>query len=207
MCEGAGWWTWCSARSDARGLLAVRRRAIIMAIVWAVLFILAVFLFWFVNLLGLPGNWLIVAAAALYAWLIPHDARTAIGWPAVGVVTGLALLGEVVELAASAAGVKKHGGSWVGAVLALLGSVVGAIVGIIVGLPVPVIGSLLAALLFSGLGAMAGAVLGETVRGQSLDASLDIGHAAFWGRLLGTLAKVMIGAVMAGVAVAAVVLE
>lgn len=178
-----------------------------MSIVWAVLFILAVFLFWFMNLLGLPGNWMIVAAAALYAWLIPQDARTAIGWPAVGIVTGLALLGEVVEFAASVAGVKKLGGSWVGAIFALIGSVVGAITGIIVGIPVPVIGSLLAALLFSGLGAMAGAVLGETMRGQSLDASLQIGHAAFWGRLLGTLAKVIIGAVMAGAAVAAVLLE
>jgi hypothetical protein len=42
------------------------------------------------------------------------------------------------------------------------------------------------------------------VRGQSLEASLRIGKAAFWGRLLGTLAKAMIGAVMAGVAIAAV---
>jgi uncharacterized protein YqgC (DUF456 family) len=175
-----------------------------MSIVWAVLFVLAVLVFWFTNLLGLPGNWMIVGVAALYAWLIPDDTRIAIGWPAVGVVTGLALLGEVVELAAGAAGVKKLGGSWFGAILALMGSVVGAIAGMIVGVPVPVVGSLLAALLFGGLGALAGALLGETMRGQSFEASLKIGHAAFWGRLLGTLAKAIIGAVMAGIAIAAV---
>jgi len=175
-----------------------------MSIVWALLLVLAVLVFWFMNLLGLPGNWMIVGAAALYAWLIPDNTRIAIGWPAVGVLTGLAVLGEVVEFAASAAGVKKRGGSWFGAILALIGSVIGALAGMVVGVPIPVVGSLLAAVLFGGLGALAGAMLGETMRGQSFDASLRIGQAAFWGRLLGTLAKAMIGAVMAGIAIAAV---
>src|SRR5215208_6744618 len=146
-----------------------------MSFVWAVLFVLAVLVCWFMNLLGLPGNWLIVAAAALYAWLIPPDTRAAIGWPAVGVMTGLAVLGEVAEFAAGAAGVKKLGGSWTGAILALIGSAVGAIAGMVVGVPVPVVGSLVAAVLFGGLGALGGAVLGETLRGRSLDASLRIG--------------------------------
>jgi uncharacterized protein YqgC (DUF456 family) len=82
---------------------------------------------------------------------------------------------------------------------------VGAITGVFVGVPVPVIGSLLAALLFGGLGALVGAVVGETLRGQSAGASLRIGHAAFWGRLVGTLAKVLIGAVMVGVVVAVMI--
>jgi uncharacterized protein YqgC (DUF456 family) len=176
-----------------------------MAFLWASLLILVLIAFWFTNLLGLPGNWLIVAAAALYAWLIPEGSRAAIGWPTVGVVTGLALSGEIAELAASAAGVKKLGGSWFGAILALVGSMVGAITGVFVGVPVPVIGSLLAALLFGGLGALVGAVVGETLRGQSAGASLRIGHAAFWGRLVGTLAKVLIGAVMVGVVVAVMI--
>ena len=157
-------------------------------------------------MVGLPGNWLIVAATALYAWLIPEGSRAAIGWPTVGVVAGLALVGEVAELAASAAGVKKLGGSWFGAILALVGSMAGAITGVFVGIPVPVIGSLLAALLFGGLGALVGAVVGETLRGQSAETSLRIGHAAFWGRLVGTLAKVLIGAIMVGVVVAVMIL-
>ena len=61
----------------------------------------------------------------------------------------------------------------------------------------------IAALLFGGLGACLGATLGESLKGQSLDASLRIGKAAFWGRLLGTFMKTLIGAVIAGVAIAA----
>lgn len=176
-----------------------------MTIFWALLFVAIVVVFWFTNLLGLPGNWLIVGAAALYAWLLPEESRAAIGWPTVGVMTGLAVLAEVAEFVASAAGVKKLGGSWTGAVFALMGSMFGAIAGIFVGLPIPIVGSLVAALLFGGLGALAGAVVGESLRGQSFDDSLRIGQAAFWGRLLGTLSKVLIGAVIVGVAVAGVV--
>ncbi len=175
-----------------------------MIIFFATVFVLAVATFWFMNLLGLPGNWLIVAASVVYAWLIPEDTRAALGWPVVGIVTGLAVLGELVELAASAAGVKKVGGSRRGAILALIGSVGGAITGMIVGVPIPVVGSLIAALLFAGLGALVGAMLGESWKGRSFEATWEVGKAAFWGRLLGTFAKAIIGAVMAGVAIAAV---
>ena len=177
-----------------------------MTFLWALLFILAVLGFWLTTLLGLPGNWMIVAATALYAWLIPENHSATMRWLAVGIVAGLALLGEVVELAASAAGVKKKGGSRRGAILALLGSMVGAVAGMFFGLPVPVIGSVTAALLFAGVGALAGAMLGETMAGRSLDHSWEVGQAAFWGRLLGTVAKAMIGAVMVGVAIAVVFL-
>lgn len=176
-----------------------------MTIIWAALFLAAVVVFWFTNLLGLPGNWLIVGTAAVYAWLMPEDTRAAISWPTVGVMAGLAVVGEIAEFAASAAGVKRLGGSWTGAMFALMGSVVGAIAGIFVGVPIPIVGSLVAALLFGGLGALVGAMVGESLRGQSFDDSLRIGQAAFWGRLLGTLSKVLIGAVIVGVAVAGVV--
>jgi uncharacterized protein len=176
-----------------------------MTVVWAILLIAAVLAFWFFNLFSLPGNWLILASAALYAWLMPSESRLAIGWPVVGVVAGLAVLGELVELVASAAGVRKVGGSRRGAILALVGSVIGAIVGMFVGIPVPIVGSLFAALLFGGLGALAGAMLGESWKGRSFDESWQVGQAAFWGRLLGTFAKAMIGAVMVGVVIAGVI--
>jgi uncharacterized protein YqgC (DUF456 family) len=178
-----------------------------MTVIWAVLFVVAVVAAWCANLVGLPGNWLIVAAAVVYAWLVPQDARAAVGWPTVGVVTGLAIVGEVAEFAAGAAGVKKLGGSWFGATLALVGSVIGAIADVVVGIPVPVIGPLLAALLFGGLGALVGAVVGESVRGTPPGASWRIGTAAFRGRVVGTLAKAAIGAVMAGIAIAAVFVQ
>lgn len=174
-----------------------------MTILWALLFVLSLLAFWFTNLLGLPGNWLIVAAAGLYAWLLPGDSRAALGWPVVGAVAALALVGELIEFIAGAAGVRKAGGSRLSAFLALFGSLVGAIIGVFVGLPIPFVGSLVAAVLFAGAGAAAGAALGENLAGRSNDASWKVGQAAFWGRLWGTLAKTLIGAMMVGVTVAA----
>jgi uncharacterized protein len=175
-----------------------------VTILWAMLFVLAVFVFWSLNLLGLPGNWMIVAVTVLYALLLSKDGSGIMRWTIVAIVTSLALVGEVVELGASATGVRRVGGSRRGAILALIGSVVGAMTGLFVGIPIPVVGSVIAALLFAGLGAFLGAMLAELTGGRSLADSLTIGHAAFWSRLFGTLAKTLIGAVMAGVAVALV---
>jgi uncharacterized protein YqgC (DUF456 family) len=176
-----------------------------MAILWATLFILAVLVFWATNLIGLPGNWLIAATTALYVWLTRTPESGVIGWWIVGVVIALAVFGEIVELAASSVGVKRAGGARRSSVLALLGSIVGAIVGVIVGVPIPVVGSVIAALAFGGIGAFAGAWIGELSAGRSYEQSSRVGEAAFWGRLVGTLSKTLIGAVMAGLAMAAVV--
>ena len=175
-----------------------------LTILWASLYVVAVLTFWFLNLLGLPGNWLILAATAVYAWLLPDDGRAAIGWPIVAVVAGLAVVGELAELVAGAAGVRRVGGSRRAAFLALAGSVVGAIAGAIVGLPIPVVGPVIAAVLFAGVGALLGAMFGEGLIGRSVEESWEVGKAAFWGRLFGTLAKALTGAVMAGVVIAAV---
>jgi uncharacterized protein YqgC (DUF456 family) len=173
-----------------------------MTFLWALLFVLAVLVFWSLNLIGLPGNWMIVAATILYAWLIVGGGSGNLRWAIVGIVASLAVVGEIVELGASATGVRRVGGSRRGAVVALIGSVVGAMTGLFVGVPIPVVGSVVAALLFAGLGALLGAMLGELSGGKSLADSWKIGQAAFLGRLFGTLAKALIGAVMAGVAIA-----
>lgn len=178
-----------------------------MAFLWAMLLTLAVAAGWLLTLVGMPGNWLIVASTACYAWLGPGDTRLAIGWPVVGILVGLALLGELMEVVAGALGVAKAGGSRRSAVLALLGSVIGGIAGLFVGLPVPIVGSLLAAVVFAGGGALVGAALGESWKGRDLDRSLQVGVAAFWGRLLGTLAKTLMASVMAAVVLAALLLD
>jgi uncharacterized protein len=171
----------------------------------AIVFVLVTVLGWLAQLVGLPGNWLIVAAAALYAWLVPAESAVAVGWPAVFTLLALAVLGEVVEFVAGALGVTTMGGSRRGAALAIVGSIAGGIVGMFVGLPIPIVGSLVAAVLFGGIGALVGAVLGETWKGRDLDASLEIGKAAFVGRLLGTAAKMIVCSLMAVVAIGAVI--
>jgi uncharacterized protein len=179
----------------------------LMIILYAVLLMLVLVTGWVLTVLGMPGNWLMVAATAVYVALAPGDSRASISWPVVLAMLVLAALGEAAELLASAAGVSRRGGSKRGAALALAGSIVGAVVGVFVGVPVPVIGSAIAALIFAGVGAFIGAVLGEMWAGKEFGDSCRVGTAAFWGRLFGTLAKTMIGFAMLVVAAAALLIE
>lgn len=171
----------------------------------ALMLVLALLAGWVLTVLGMPGNWLILAGAAAYAGLVGPDSRWAIGWGAVGVLLGLALVGELLEMVAGALGVARRGGSRRAAVLGLVGSLVGGFVGLFVGVPIPVVGSLVAAVVLSSLGALAGAVYGEVSSGRTLGESWEIGRAAFWGRMLGTLAKIVVACAMVGVTLVALV--
>ena len=176
-----------------------------LALLSALLLVFVALLCWAVTWLGLPGNWLIVAAAAVDAALVPAGA--AIGWRVVVGLLALAALGEGLELSLGAAQTARAGGTRRTALLSLLGSLAGGILGLFVGLPVPLIGPLVAAVLMAGLGAMAGAVLGEVSAGRDLPQSFRVGRAAFVGRLLGTLGKVLVGAVMIAVIVVAILVR
>jgi uncharacterized protein len=177
-----------------------------MAIFFALLLILILLGCWSSTLLGLPGNWLMVVVTAAYAFLVPAQWPAAFGWRALVAMLVLAALGEIVELLASVMGVTKTGGSRRGAVMALVGSIVGGILGVFIGMPIPLIGPVLAAVFFAGLGAMAGTILGEISVGQRLDTSWQIGKAAFWGRLAGTLGKMLLGTAMIAVVVVAMLM-
>lgn len=166
------------------------------------LLILALVVGWCMTMLSMPGNWVMVGVVGLFAWLSPASGPN-IGWPVFFVLVGLAVVAELLELAASALGASRAGGSRRGAMLAIFGSMVGAIVGAMVGLPIPLVGSLIAAIVFAGLGAMVGAMLGETWKGRTLAETWKVGQAAFWGRLLGALAKTGIATAMLVVALAA----
>lgn len=161
---------------------------------------------WLGNLVALPGNWGMVLILGIYAWIAPDDQRMGFG-PAV-VLTALvfALLGELFEFAASALGAKRAGASRKSTLFALIGSFAGAIIGAIVGIPIPIFGPIIAAILFAGLGAMAGAIYGERSNGREWKESWSIGHAAFWGRTLGTFGKISAGIAILVLAILGVVL-
>jgi uncharacterized protein len=152
---------------------------------------------WFGTIIGLPGNWLMLVLAAGLAAFVSSESYLYVPWWAVGVLFALAVLGEVFEFVAGALGVGKLGGSKRAAALAMIGSVIGAVVGLFVGIPVPVIGSLIASLLFGGLGAGIGAVIGEHWKGKDLEPSLNVGVAAFIGKVIGTVGKGLFGGAMA----------
>ncbi len=177
-----------------------------MIYLWASILLIVLILGLAASLFGLPGNWINLAAAIVYAFFAPSDDRLSISWWVVGAVFVLAILGEAVELLASAAGAAKVGGSRRGAVLAILGSFVGGIMGAVLGMPIPIIGSVIAILLFASLGALAGAMLGEWWKGRDWDTRWEVGHAAFWGRLFGTVGKMSIGSMIVVVVLVALVL-
>jgi uncharacterized protein len=167
-----------------------------MEFVWAVLLLVALLVAWATNLIGLPGNWLMLACAVVYWLLVPPGQRASIGSTVLIVMALLATVGELIEIVAGMAGVSKAGGHPRSALYALLGSIVGGILGLGLGLPIPIIGPLVGALLFASLGAMAGAMLGEHAAGRDWDQMLTVGRAAFIGRALGTLAKMFLGLIM-----------
>jgi hypothetical protein len=166
---------------------------VILSTALAVLLVLAIVVCLALNLVGLPGNWIAVGLAASYAYFVADDTRVDIGLATVIGLLILAAIGEAIEFLAAALGATKAGGSKRGAVLALGGSLGGGFIGLFVPIPIPVVGSVIGALVFASIGALFGAVLGEQWKGRDLDESLKVGHAAFWGRLFGTLGKVLVG--------------
>ena len=121
-----------------------------------------------------------------------------LGWT-VGVAAALAVVGEVIEFAAGAAGAAKQGASRRAVLLALVGAMVGSIAGVMIGTPVPVLGSFVMAILGGAGGAFAGAYLGEMWKGRSEDARIAAGQGAFVGKIWGTLGKLACGAVIVAI--------
>jgi len=174
-----------------------------MVYVWLTLFMVAVILFWALNLLGLPGNWAIVAIAILWAFVGPAGYQ--FHWAIPVVLAILATVGELIEFLTSVLGTKKLGGSTRGATLSVIGSIAGGIIGAVFGIPfpIPLVGIVIGSVLFAAVGAWVGASLGEKWVGKSTKESIKIGGAAFVGRLLGTAGKLLVGSTMVVLTIAA----
>jgi len=150
------------------------------------------------NLFTLPGNWFIVVLTLLFALFIHPRSGIGVSWYGVGIVLGLAILGEVIEFAAGAAGAAKSGGSRRGMILAVAGAMAGSIAGTMLGvfIPIFVIGPLIGAVAGGALGAFGGAYAGEAWKGRTEEERLRVSWAAMIGRVFGTVGKLGIGAVM-----------
>lgn len=147
----------------------------------------------FLNILGLPGLWLIVVGAIAYAWGFGFEL---IGKWSLLAIFGLAVLAEIVEFVAGAAGSKQAGGSKRGMAGAIVGGLVGGIVG--TGLiPIPVVGTIVG----SVLGTFAGAYVVEFGIGREHGEAMWISYGAAKGRVWGMVWKSVFG-VMMGVVVA-----
>ncbi|MEQ8211710.1 MAG: DUF456 domain-containing protein [Lacipirellulaceae bacterium] len=151
---------------------------------------------WVLTLFGMPGTWLMVIAAAVYAAFGPQAGVMAIGWAGVALFLAEAIAGEALETLAGMWSTKRAGGSRRASWFALVGSIVGAIGGAGMGIPIPVIGSLVGAILGGATGAFGGATLAEMTRGEDSRRSLRVGRAAFKGRIFGTGVKAMVATLM-----------
>jgi uncharacterized protein YqgC (DUF456 family) len=165
--------------------------------VWAFLLIFGCGVGWLTTLVTLPGNWIIAGLAALFAWLIPVEAGGGISWTVVVMLVGLAVVGEILEFGAGAAGAAKQGASKRSVALAMLGAAVGSMIGLVVGtIPIPILGSLVMAVLGGAGGAFAGAYLGESWKGKPVAERMAAGKGAFAGRIWGTVGKLVVGMIM-----------
>lgn len=135
---------------------------------------------------GLPGNWVIIGIAALWAYFGDAASFT---WQYFAFIVGLAVVGEIVEFLAGHFGTRRFGGSSQGG----YGGIVGALAGGILG----------AAFLF-GLGALPGALIGgfigcfvvEKGRGMESGPALKAAWGASLGRFGGFVVKFGIGIVI-----------
>ena len=144
-------------------------------------------------LLGLAGTWIMLTIAVGIELLDTYwgDGETW-GWTTLGICFGLAVVGEIMEMGASALGVKVGGGSKRGMIGAIIGGIAGGIIFTPL-IPIPVIGTLIGAV----AGTFAGAVIGELTRKDPATVSSVAKSAsgATIGRILGVLAKTGVAAV------------
>lgn len=125
----------------------------------------------------LPGSPLIVAGALLYALATDF---TPIGVGRLLILAALAVAGAVLANLASAAGVRRAGGSrW---------AVVGAFLGVVVGIFTAPLGLLVAPVV--------GAVAGEVLHTHRLAGSVRAGLGALLGLVAGAIAHVAVAIVM-----------
>ena len=138
----------------------------------------------FIIPLGLPGLWVILAAAVGYSILVPNS----IGWITLVGIAVIAVIAEIIEFTLSGTYAKKYGGSR----RASWGAILGGIVGAIVGVPIPVIGSMIGGF----VGAFIGALVFEYSRGTSVGSSTRVATGALIGRAVAAAMKVGAGLAM-----------
>ncbi len=161
---------------------------------WIYYFILLIVLVFglALNLLSLPGLWLMVGGYALYAWLTGWDVY--VGWPSLTTMLILALLAEAAEFFAGAAGSRAAGARKRG----MIGAVVGAFLGAIFLSIIPIIG--VAQIIGACLGAFLGAAIAE-FWDKDFAHSMRVGYGAAKGRFAGIVVKLAFGVMMLVVAI------
>ena len=145
----------------------------------------------------LPGTWLIVTGTAGYAWS-EEWARSSL--TLLGVLIGIALLGEGIELLASVVTARRAGASRKAAWGGMLGGILGMIfLSFLV--PIPIIGTMIGAL----VGCFGGATLVEMSVRRDMSHGTKVGFFAAMGFVFGAVAKIVVALLMSGILLSAVI--
>jgi uncharacterized protein YqgC (DUF456 family) len=144
--------------------------------------------------LGLPGLWVMVLGVCAYGFLTDFISMGA--WT-IGIVLGMAVVGEVIESWLGFRYAKKYGGSGRSGWGALLGGIVGAMLGV----PVPIIGSVIGAF----LGSFAGAVIFEYSYSRKAETAVRAGWGSVVGRAAAAAMKMALGIVIMIIGIVAIV--
>lgn len=134
------------------------------------------------TFITLPGIWIAVAIALICTLITPD----LLGPWSLGAAVGIAILAEVAEFLASAAGTRGAGGSRAGAMGSIIGSLIGLVVGTAVLAFLPVLGSIIGAVIGAGIGAV---VAERGVSGRTWASSWRSGQGAMAGRALSIVVK------------------
>lgn len=139
-----------------------------------------------IQVLALPGLWLMLAATAGYAWVTDFSY---IGLWSLVVVLTLVLCAEGAEFMASSAGAKTAGGSKRAMIGAAIGGVLG---GLLLSIPLPIVGTIVGVC----IGAFAGATTVELFIHGEANRSARVGFGAAKGALVGILTKLTFGVIV-----------
>jgi uncharacterized protein YqgC (DUF456 family) len=140
----------------------------------------------FIIPVGLPGTFLILGSAFVYALITGFYP---LSWTVLAALLLIAVAAEIVEFFLGAAAARRFGGSKA----AVAGAILGGIAGAIWATPLfPVLGTVAGAF----VGCFAGATMFEYLSSHDFQKSMRVGTGAFLGALGGRLTKVAAGCAM-----------
>jgi len=160
-----------------------------MLYLWVIILIVLNTVFLAMVPFVLPGNWLMVITASLFAWLF-RDQQVFSVYTIIAIAL-LALAGELIEFLAGVGGARKSGASRRGSICAITGAIAGAILGTFL-LPVPLLGTLLGSCIGAGLSVYSF----ELFAGRKSRQSFHAGAGASLGQFLGSASKSLIGIII-----------
>ena len=159
-----------------------------MVYFWLIILIILNTMFMIMVPFALPGNWLMLIATTLFAWIFAE--HNIFSFYTLLILLFLAIIGEIFEFLGGAGGAKKSGARILSSIAAILGAIIGSIVGTFM-IPIPVLGTVLGSCLGAGLAAWTMEIITGPTKNH-----IKIAKAAALGQLIGTTSKSIVAIII-----------